>query len=209
MNGNETSLMDLAVEERADLAAYLSTLATPQWQQPSLCIGWSVKDVVAHVVSYEDLNVVGVVRRFVKGRIVNANDVGVKELAPLSPEELVDFLNGHLHPRGLTAGFGGMIALVDGTIHHQDIRRALGHPRTVPTHRLERILPLVPNNPRLGARRRIKGLRLQAIDVDWRHGDGPEVAGTGEALLMAMAGRKEGVAELSGPGQPVLAARVL
>jgi uncharacterized protein (TIGR03083 family) len=209
VNATGVSLMDLAVEERVDLAAYLSALAPPHWQQSSLCAGWSVKDVVAHVVSYEDLNVVGLARRFVKGRIIHANDVGVEELAPLSPEELVDFLKRHLHPRGLTAGFGGMIALVDATIHHQDIRRALGHPRTVPTDRLERILPLVPGNPRLGARRRIKGLRLQAADVDWRHGDGPEVAGTGEALLMAMAGRKEAVAELSGPGQPVLAARML
>jgi hypothetical protein len=65
----------------------------------------------------------------------------------------------------LTAGFGGMIALVDGTIHHQDIRRALGHRRTVPVDRLERILPLVPRNPRLGAGRRIRGLRLGATDV--------------------------------------------
>ncbi|MBO0678796.1 maleylpyruvate isomerase family mycothiol-dependent enzyme [Mycolicibacterium sp. S2-37] len=201
--------MDLAVEERGDLAAYLSTLTTSQWYSRSLCAGWTVKDVAAHVVSYEDLDFGGLVRRFIKGRIVHANDVGVEELAPLSPQELVGFLDKHLHPRGLTAGFGGMIALVDGTIHHQDIRRALGHPRTVPPHRLERILPLVPGNPRLGARRRIKGLRLQATDVDWRYGDGPEVAGTGEALLMAMTGRKVAVAELSGPGQPVLAARVL
>ncbi|HXO80376.1 MAG TPA: DinB family protein, partial [Mycobacterium sp.] len=74
--------------------------------------------------------------------------------------------------------------------------------------RLERILPLVPGNPRLGAGRRIKGLRLVATDVAWRHGDGPEVHGTGEALLMAMTGRKEAASELTGPGQPTIANRL-
>ena len=147
-------------------------------------------------------------KRFAKGLIVRANEIGVAELAPMSPQEYVEFLRGHLRPRGLTAGFGGMIALVDGTVHHQDIRRALGHPRTVPVDRLERILPLVPGNPRLGAGRRIRGLRLRATDLDWQHGDGPEVTGTGEALLMAMTGRREAVSDLAGPGVATMASRI-
>jgi hypothetical protein len=56
--------------------------------------------------------------------------------------------------------------------------------------------------------RRIKGLRLRADDVDWQTGKGPDVVGPGEALLMAMAGRADALGELSGPGQPVLAARM-
>jgi uncharacterized protein (TIGR03083 family) len=134
--------------------------------------------------------------------------VGVDEFAVLNPDELLAFLNTHLRPRGLTAGFGRMIALLDGTIHHQDIRRALGHPRTIPGDRLRRILLLVPTNPRLGAWRRIRGLRLKATDVDWTHGSGPEVIGSGEALLMAMAGRPAVVDELDGPGQATLAKRL-
>lgn len=201
-------LMDMAFDERSDLAAFLQSLQPPDWDTPSLCAGWTVKDVVAHVVSYEELGVLGLMRRFVKGRVVRANEVGVKEFGPLPPRDLMDFLQRHLRPRGLTAGFGGMIALVDGTIHHQDIRRALGRPRAVPTDRLECILPLVPGNPRLGAGRRIRGLRLQATDVTWQHGDGPEVRGTGEALLMAMAGRPAALAELEGPGSTTLAARL-
>ena len=74
----------------------------------------------------------GLIKRFVKGRIVRANEVGVDEFAPLSPQQLIEFLRNHLTPQGLTAGFGGMIALADGTIHHQDIRRTLGQPRTIP-----------------------------------------------------------------------------
>lgn len=208
MTAEDTSLMDMAHDERVDLAAYLATLTPQQWFAPSLCSKWTVKDVVAHIVSYEELSAVGLAKRFAKGRIVRANEVGVAEFAPMSPQELLEFLNRHLRPQGLTAGFGGMIALVDGTVHHQDIRRAVGHPRTVPVDRLERILPLVPGNPRLGAGRRIRGLRLRATDVDWEHGDGPLVSGTGEALLMAMTGRREAVGELTGPGRETLAGRV-
>ncbi len=101
-----------------------------------------------------------------------------------------------------------MIALVDGTIHHQDIRRSLGRPRNIPADRLERVLGLVPGNPRLGAGRRIRGLQLRATDIDWAHGHGPEITGPGEALLMAMAGRRSALADLSGPGCATLTARL-
>jgi uncharacterized protein (TIGR03083 family) len=208
MSADQKSLMDMAYDERSDLAAFLETLTTQEWHAQSLCDRWTVKDVVAHMVSYDELTPFGLMKRFTKGRVVHANDVGVEEFAPMSPQELMEFLGRHLHPKGLPAGFGGMIALVDGTIHHQDIRRALGHPRTVPIDRLERILPLVPGNPRLGAGRRIRGLRLTATDVAWEHGNGPEVSGTGEALLMAMAGRSAAIDELTGPGQATLAGRL-
>ena len=204
----EGTLMSMARAERSDLAAFLATLTPQQWSTPSLCAGWSVKDIVAHMISYEDLDALGLLKRFVKGRIVRANQVGVDEFAALTPEQLMAFLRDHIQPRGLTAGFGGMIALVDGMVHHQDIRRSLGQPRTVPGDRLTRVLGLVPNNPRLGARRRIKGLRLQATDVDWAHGNGPKVTGPGEALLMAMAGRPAAVEDLCGPGCATLSARL-
>jgi uncharacterized protein (TIGR03083 family) len=201
-------LMTMARAERADLAEFLATLAPQDWAAPTLCTKWNVKDVVAHVISYEELSTAQLVKRFAQGFFVRTNQIGVDEFASLSPQQLLEFLRNHLQPRGLTAGFGGMIALVDGTIHHQDIRRALGRPRTVPADRLERVLGLVPGNPRLGAGRRIRGLRLRATDVDWAHGNGPEVTGPGEALLMAMSGRAAAIADLAGPGVDTLAGRL-
>ncbi|BBZ50482.1 maleylpyruvate isomerase family mycothiol-dependent enzyme [Mycobacterium heidelbergense] len=202
------TLITMARAERADLAEFLDTLAPQDWEARSLCTRWTVKDVVAHMISYEELGAPGLLKRFAKGWIVRANQVGVDEFSDLSPQQLLEFLRNHLQPRGLTAGFGGMIALVDGTIHHQDIRRALGRPRIVPADRLERVLGLVPGNPRLGAGRRIRGLRLRANDVDWAHGRGPEVTGPGEALLMAMSGRRAALADLDGAGRPTLAGRL-
>ncbi|MCV7281263.1 maleylpyruvate isomerase family mycothiol-dependent enzyme [Mycolicibacterium flavescens] len=200
--------MQLAHAERADLAELLADLTPQEWSRPSLCTRWTVKDVVAHVVSYEGLGVPALARRFAKGWVVRTNQVGVDELSGLSTEELLDRLRRHLTPSGLTAGFGGMIALVDGTVHHQDIRRALDRPRVMPADRLARILPLIPGNPRLGAGRRIRGLTLRATDVDWRHGSGPEVSGPGEALMMAMTGRPAALADLNGPGKATLAQRL-
>lgn len=201
------SPIDMATRERTDLADYLATLTPQQWARPSLCDGWSVKEVVAHMVSYEDLGIRGLIGRFARGRIVYANDVGVREYSALADDELLDFLRSHTRPKGLTAGLGGMIGLVDGTIHHQDIRRALGHPRKIPLDRLAIVVPSIPSNPRLGARRRIRGLTLRATDIDWQHGTGSEVAGPAEALMMAMSGRPEAIDELDGHGVVTLASR--
>ena len=202
------SALELARAERTDLAELLRTLSTEQWHAPSLCDGWSVKDVVAHMISYDDLGAVGMMRRFVKGRIVRANEVGVEEYRPLGIPELLEVFEERLQPRGLTAGLGGMIGLVDGTIHHQDIRRALNKPRSIPDDRLHRVAASVPSNPRLGARKRVRGLRLRATDIEWVHGRGPEVTGTAEALMMAISGRAHALPDLAGPGLPTLATRV-
>jgi uncharacterized protein (TIGR03083 family) len=203
-----TSQFDMARAERADFAAFLATLTPAQWQAATLCPGWSVKDVVAHVISYEELDVVGLIKRFAKGRVIRANEVGVEDYSHRTPDQLVAFLETHLEPRGLTAGFGGMIALVDATIHHQDIRRPLGLPRMIPPDRLRRVLQLLPPNPRLGVPWRIRGLRFRATDIDWEFGRGREITGPGEALMMALAGRPSAVDDLSGAGVPVLASRM-
>src|SRR5665648_501152 len=65
----------------------------------------------------------------------------------------------------------------------------------------------VSTDPVLGAPSRIKGLRLTATDVDWSVGDGEEVTGAAEALILAMSGREVVLPELVGPGVARLAAR--
>ncbi|OQS13184.1 DinB family protein [Nocardia donostiensis] len=200
--------MDMAEDERKELAALLADLTPQQWQMPTLCDRWTVKDVVAHMISYDDLGPTGLAKRFVKGRLLWANQAGVDEFASYSPDQLLELLTTHLRPRGLTAGFGGMIGLVDGTIHHQDIRRGLGIPRQIPPQRLHRVLTAVRPNPRLGVPWRIRGLRLEATDLDWSTGKGLLVSGPGEALLMAMTGRRGIIAELTGPGRARLAGRI-
>jgi uncharacterized protein (TIGR03083 family) len=126
--------MRLARDERADLAELLTTLTAEQWEARTLCTRWRVRDVVAHVISYEELGPAGLVARFVRGglRPDRVNALGVRAYADRSPDELLALLRRHLVPTGLTAGFGGRIGLVDGMIHHQDIRRPSADPATSP-----------------------------------------------------------------------------
>jgi len=202
--------MAMATAERAEIADLLASLSPEQWEAPTLCEHWRVRDVVAHMISFEDLGLWGTVGRMVKGRFVSGgpNAIGVAEYADRSPDELVALVKDHLRPRGLTAGFGGRIALTDGTIHHQDIRRPLGLSRRIPPERLAVVLDFARTAPTISAAKRIKGLTLSATDLDWRTGSGPLVEGPGEALLMALAGRRGVTGELSGDGVAVLADRI-
>lgn len=68
---------------------------------PSLCAGWRVQDVVAHMISYEHLSRFGLIRRFIRGRVARTNQVGVDELSALTPAQLVDRLRAHLLPRDI------------------------------------------------------------------------------------------------------------
>lgn len=200
----------LARDERADLADFLSTLSAPQWDAPTLCQRWRVRDVVAHLISYDDLDARGLLQRFIRGRFNadRANAVGVAEHNTRTPEDLLACLKDHLAPQGLPAGFGGRIALVDGLIHHQDIRRPLGQTRQIPPERLRPALSFALIAPPIRGFWRARGLRLVATDLDWVGGWGQLVQGPAEALLMAIAGRRGATEQLSGPGQPVLTARI-
>ena len=202
--------MQMACEEREDFADFLDGLSPEQWEQPSLCELWRVRDVVAHMISYEELSRWQLVRRFAKGGLVppRVNAIGVAEYAGRSPRQLSDLMRTCIPPCGLTSAFGGMIALVDGMIHQQDIRRPLGIGRVIPPQRLQRVLDIALRSPATRGARKARGVRLIATDLDWAYGDGLEVAGPGEAILMAMAGRPDALNRLTGHGKAVLAQRI-
>lgn len=203
-------LTGMAEEERSDLLALLRSLTATQWTMRSLCTDWSVRDVAAHVVSYDELSAPALVGTALRGgvRLAGVNAVALRRYAGLGPEGVVDLLARNLRPRGLPSRLGGGIALTDGTIHHQDIRRALGLPRTIPAARLVQVLDFALGAPTLPSRKNAAGLLVRATDVDWSRGSGPEVSGPGEALLMALAGRPHSLDELSGPGLTTLRDRV-
>jgi uncharacterized protein (TIGR03083 family) len=204
------NLMGSARAEREDLRDLLARLRPEQWSTPSLCAGWSIQDVVAHMLSYEELGARQLAERFLRGRLSvdRVNDIGLREYATRTPAELIELLDDHLDPAGLTAGMGGAIALTDGMIHQQDIRRPLGLARTIPPERLVPALRTALFAPTLLGVVRVRDVRLVATDLDWTFGRGPEVHGTGEAILMTVAGRRDAVVDLSGPGQPRLAQRL-
>ncbi|MET0474659.1 MAG: maleylpyruvate isomerase family mycothiol-dependent enzyme [Mycobacterium sp.] len=201
---------DLAREERLDFADFLAGLTPAQWDGKSLCAGWTVRDVAAHCVSFEGLSPGALATRFLKGRLQTdrINAIAVADLEGSSHEHLVGLLRDNAQPHGLGAGFGGRVALTDNMIHQQDIRRPLGLAREIPPARLRAALDFVRYAPTIRGAWLVRGLRLQATDLDWSHGNGPEVLGTGEALLMVMAGRPAALPDVDGPGTATLAARL-
>lgn len=202
--------MDAAREERLDFADFLDGLNGEQWNAPSLCADWTVREVAAHCVSFEGLSARQLGSRFVRGRLQTdrINALAVADLADAPPSRLVELLRDNAEPHGLGAGFGGRVALTDNMIHQQDIRRPLGLHRVIPAERLRIALDFVRFAPTIRGAWLARGVRLLATDLDWSHGSGPLVRGTGEALLMIMAGRGNALRELAGPGIALLAPRI-
>jgi len=195
--------------ERRDLADTLASLSSEQWAVPSWCEGWTVHHTTGHVVAaaeqtfpkfYKELAHAGF--RF---NVFTAR--GATRLAALSPDELVSRLRARTtttnHPPAPVIAMLGELV-----VHGEDIRRPLGkiHRSSEPA-----LLAVADSwkksNLLIGAKRRISGLRLRASDVEWVHGDGPEVVGPLQSLILAMTGRTGAHGDLSGDGVPVLASR--
>jgi uncharacterized protein (TIGR03083 family) len=201
---------EMARDEREEFASFLDGLTPEQWNSPTLCEMWTVRDVAIHTVSYDELSAAGLVARFLKGRLNTdrINAIGVADYADRTPEQITAMIRAHAEPHGLTGGFGGRIALTDGMIHQQDIRRSVGIRRTIDPERLRTALDFARFAPTIRGAWRARGVRLVASDVNWSHGTGPEVRGTGEALLMAMAGRLAALDDLDGAGKAKLARHI-
>ncbi len=203
-------IRSLARDERADLAGFLATLSEQQWQVPTLCAGWRVRDVVTHVISYDNLGPRRLLALAMQSRFRPArmNAAAIARYDTCSPEQLLAQLTDRPQLQGVSALLGGRFGLAEALIHQQDIRRPLGLQRAVPAERLLPVLRLAMMAPDIAGPWRVRGIRLVATDLDFCHGAGPEVRGTAEALLMAVASRPGVVDELSGPGQAKLARRI-
>lgn len=93
-------------------------------------------------------------------------------------------------------------------VHGADIRRPLGLTHSPPTAPLVAVADSWKNsNLLIGAKRRVAGLRLQATDTDWSHGEGPEVSGPMYSIVLGMSGRKGAYSDLTGDGVALLAQR--
>jgi uncharacterized protein (TIGR03083 family) len=202
-------VMHLARAEREEFAALLEGLTPQQWESPTLCRGWRVRDVVSHVIGFDPLSRIQLVGWMAKGLVTRggSNAIEVAAYRDKSPEELLALVRRYAVPQGITAGMGGRIALTDGMIHQQDIRRPLGIPRTIPAESVLTALEFTKWAPRLLGAMRTRGVRLVATDVDWSHGNGPEARGSGEAVLLAMAGRRAALDDLDGRGKAKLLQR--
>jgi uncharacterized protein (TIGR03083 family) len=205
----------LMISESRDLASLLETLSVEQWDAQSLCAGWRVKDVIAHMAVGHTMPMLGfgaAVARH-RFRISAAAYALATSYADAHPAEeiLARFREGTAGRPRAAARFVPIRELfTDHLVHHQDIRRPLGLSRTIPPDRLHAALTALPRlSGRVGSRRRMSGLRVVATDLDFELGPrGPELHGPAEALIMALTGRAATLGELSGSAVPTLARRL-
>jgi len=202
--------MAAATAERLALADLLEDLTEDEWATPSLCRGWTVRDVATHVVSYDGADLATVAKRAVRGAgsFARINAATLAAVEPMRPSDLVARMREHARPQGFMAARGGAVALVDTLIHHQDVRRPLERPRVVDPEVLAFALPFAVTAPPLHGFWHVRGTRVVVPDLDWATGRGPEARGSGEAALMVLAGRPGVARELAGPGADRLVARL-
>jgi hypothetical protein len=134
------------------------------------------------------------------------------EHAPAQIMAVFDAIPNERVRKGISRLIKPQESLVDHIVHQQDMRRPLRLPRQVPEERLLAALGVVTVYPGVGgvvgAKKRSGGLRLVATDVDWSHGEGSDVRGTGEAILLALTGRPVVLDELTGDGVATLRDRI-
>jgi uncharacterized protein (TIGR03083 family) len=191
-------------QERRSLAALLENLTDDQWNTPSLCDGWRIKDVAAHVaLAPQAPSPLAMVVEGVRagGRFHQMNhDVSVRH-AERPGADLVAELREHASSRKLPKVTNYRNILFDVLVHGQDIAIPLGIRREMPKDAARAgIVRVWTMGWPFGVKRPLKRFRFTATDVDWAAGDGPEVSGPVEALLLLLTGRPAALPRLSGRG---------
>ncbi|WP_194837476.1 maleylpyruvate isomerase family mycothiol-dependent enzyme [Nocardia sp. XZ_19_369] len=190
--------------ERLSLADFFDDLDEPEWQVESLCSGWNVHQVLAHVSLSSKVSLwetlVGVVKA--RGDWDGMTDKLARDRADrFTPAELIAQVRESAGSTHRAPGASPIDPLVDMMIHGQDVARPLGRVREMPIEQACAALEHVRNNIFYGSRKRLRGIRLVATDVEWAGGDGPEeIRGPISDLLLVATGRKAGLAALIGPG---------
>jgi len=197
-------------DERVTLAGLLEGVEPEAWETPSRCEGWSVKDVVAHLVFLAEGTVSSVLLTSMRTHPLPSRataEVARRLAASTSTDELVDRLRRAAEGRFVVPGLPAAVALGEVLVHRADLAAAAG----LPAHDAdERLAAVLGAEQRLwwafGVSRRVRGVRFEPTDGDWSVGPevGPAVIGSGEDLLLVATGRQVDPGLVSGPGLAVL-----
>ena len=202
----------VVVEQRLALAELLAGLPESDWEQPSLCAGWRVRDVAAHVTlipifpSWGSLLVDFAKAR---GNYARFNTVASRRRAARTPTQLVQDFRTTAESRSVPWLANPDNVMWDILVHAQDIAIPLGidfpTPPDAGAAAATRIWQLRwPFS--FGAKRRLGSFTLTATDADWTVGSGPQIAGPISAMLLLLTGRTKAAAPLlTGDGARSLA----
>lgn len=199
-------------DQRLRTAALLESLSPQQWQHPSLCDGWTVRDVAAHLTMQQQrvrdaLGFIGRHPRILRSMPLNTfiHDAGVLQAQAMSTEQIIAEIRNGMGSRRHNPGLTALETLTDILVHSQDIAIPLGMD-----------LPMSPSLSAMAATRRwdTRGTwlasvnrrlpwascRLIATDADWCRGQGPDVTGPIGSILLLITGRPAALKQLTGEG---------
>ncbi len=215
MSASSHDYESLLWAESSDLGSLLDELDDADFDAASLCEGWRVRDAMSHMVLGHTTPMPRMIALLAKHgfNVPKASrQLSVEYGSAHSPDEIRATWHGVVDgqvAKGITRMIPKKEGFVDHLIHHQDIRRPLGRPRTIPADRLVAALDVMPT---LGgfvkSKQRMDGLRWAATDVDWTVGSGPEVTGPAEALILLASGRPAPIGEVTGDGVATLKVRL-
>ncbi|WP_037605980.1 maleylpyruvate isomerase family mycothiol-dependent enzyme [Streptacidiphilus rugosus] len=178
--------------ERERLADLLAALSPAEWDAPTLCEGWRVREVVAHLTlpfrTGTPRFLAGLARaRFSFNRY--ADTAARRDAARMTEADLLHALRANIDHPWQPPGGGPVGALSHDLIHGLDITEPLGLP-PAPTDRIA--LVLAHTSPRSLAFFGVDltGVQLRATDADIRVGTGEPVDLPAKELLLTLAGRR-------------------
>lgn len=205
----------VAEENRLLAADMFASLTPQQWATPSLCAGWTVREVAAHLLApletqFSWPRMLRTVLRY-RGNLDRYVDDQTRACAQRPTEEIVSGLRRLASRRMNVPVVGPFGPLADTCIHLRDAARPLGLDVNPPPASWRLALDFLVS--KRGARAffppsRLRGLRLSATDQDWSYGTGAEVSGPSEALSLAVTGRPVALPDLHGPGVDLLRERI-
>ncbi|OBG91137.1 hypothetical protein A5698_21365 [Mycobacterium sp. E136] len=204
-------VFEAVADERLQIAALIDGLDDAQLATPSLCEGWSVKTVAAHIVSvFADGFWTFQLTALRRGGISRAIDELARRRAQQPAAEIADTLRRRAHHRLSPPVTGPMSGLTDILAHDGDIKIPLGVAYEPAPERIAPALEFLTGPKAYGflPRSRLKGLRLHATDIEQSWGRGDEVRGPAASLLMSVLGRRPLLSTLDGPGLPTLRQRI-
>ena len=187
------TIRDMIAAQRAELAEVLAGLPAPSWDEPTLCAGWRVREVVAHITMpfrYSGPQFTLELARS-RGRFNAMSDrVARRDAARMSPGDLTGAVRSNTGHPWKPPGGGYTGALAHDLIHGLDITVPLGLAGPIPEERLRLILPasLTDKSVRFFGVD-LDGIELRAEDMDWTLGSGAPLTGTAADLLLVLCGR--------------------
>lgn len=210
---NDAEVHARTARNRLAIADILEELSPAQWEEATLCEGWTVRHLTAHLLQPMLL---GFGRFFVaairhRGDTAATVDHLARSIARREPAELIALLRHHAPDRSTPRRVGPMGPFAETCIHLSDFARPLGLDVAAPREDWLELLDYLTSGhaaPGLVPSGRVDGISLRATDAEWRRGDGPELSGTLEALAMAVTGRASALGDLQGPGVEVLSTRL-